>query len=466
MSDLSTGRESYSETYYCPILGKDDYKKFIKTYKFHFDNLQMIVESTGEQIEGNIYCDTLFNTELDFLKAKQINLISICIYASRIMEIGFNAGHSALLMLLANPGSTIVCFDICEHEYTKHCFEYLHSQFPDRIELHPGNSNIAVNAYEGEPFDLCHIDGCHNPHVANIDFHNTMTLTKEGTIVIFDDTNHNDLMELWKSYLHSNLVHEIKMPHVNIPMPWCGSRTAHSFGIVKAKPVVEAVPVNITNEPVVESVGEPAAVIIDDVTIHDATNLKIAVISTAITQSHKNAIISGQQGKRAYCKSHGYTFFDDADIYDGTHKHQWVQLKVLKKYLKHPLNYDYVVWLGPDSCIKNHTIALEDIIADNTDNKDITLCRDWKRVGTDVMIIKNTPWTHQYLETTCDLLIEGKGDIVSSVAKNSDNIHVMSLKEQGVCYSQEVNFIEGNFIMRFPEAWANGDLAQKLGQHA
>lgn len=40
--------------------------------------------------------------------------------AGVVIEIGFNAGHSSLLMLAAHPKLQIVAFDLCEHSYTRH----------------------------------------------------------------------------------------------------------------------------------------------------------------------------------------------------------------------------------------------------------------------------------------------------------------------------------------------------------
>ena len=57
------------------------------------------------------------------LFTKQMNLYKSAMEAKNILEIGFNAGHSCLLFLLANPESKITIFDICEHKYAKPCFE-------------------------------------------------------------------------------------------------------------------------------------------------------------------------------------------------------------------------------------------------------------------------------------------------------------------------------------------------------
>jgi hypothetical protein len=42
-----------------------------------------------------------------------------------LLEIGFNAGHSALLALTANQYLTYTGIDICKYKYTRASFDYL-----------------------------------------------------------------------------------------------------------------------------------------------------------------------------------------------------------------------------------------------------------------------------------------------------------------------------------------------------
>ena len=113
----------------------------------------------------------------------------------RVMEIGFNAGHSAENFLSHNPTMTLVSFDIGHHDYVLPGKEYIDATFPGRHTLIIGDSQITVPEYSreraGEKFDVIFIDGNHDFPVANEDFENCMKLAHKDTVVIMDDTMYN-----------------------------------------------------------------------------------------------------------------------------------------------------------------------------------------------------------------------------------------------------------------------------------
>ena len=192
----------------------DDYKKILNDNKNHFDKLYKICKEIGENVEGN--CFTKHNNidrTINELIYKQLNLFSLGMNATNIMEIGFNAGHSCLLFLLSNPNSKLTIFDICQHKYTKPCFEYLQSVFPNRLKIFPGDSTKTVaEFYNNNPntkFDLIHIDGCHDGDIPNKDFYNSLKMATD--IIIWDDTQSRRLNNLFKGYIKKGLVTEILM---------------------------------------------------------------------------------------------------------------------------------------------------------------------------------------------------------------------------------------------------------------
>ncbi len=183
----------------------EDYKKLLEDNKFIFYKLKEICIEIGEPVEGNCFTEHLnINNDINELKYKQMNHVSLGKKAKNILEIGFNAGHSSLLYLLSNPSSKITAFDLCEHKYTKLCFEYLNKLFPGRLRLFAGDSTKTIpefinNNITNEKFDLIHIDGCHETEIANKDFYNCFELASD--IIIWDDTQIkplNDLFELYK----------------------------------------------------------------------------------------------------------------------------------------------------------------------------------------------------------------------------------------------------------------------------
>ena len=188
-------------------------KKFLKIKeenKHHFDNIKNIVLKTTTAPEGNCFWFHGSTVEAEEFIFKQYNLYYLGIKAENIIEIGFNAGHSALLMLLGNTTSKIIIFDICEHSYTRDCFSYLDEQFPNRLELIVGNSLETIpayyNQYSNKIYDLIHIDGFHIPDHVRKDFNNVRKLAVHNGIVILDDDNLQDLFKLHREFIEYEFV--------------------------------------------------------------------------------------------------------------------------------------------------------------------------------------------------------------------------------------------------------------------
>lgn len=79
-------------------------------------------------------------------------------------EIGFNAGHSALALLMGNPRARYIAFDALYLKWTQPMIQFLQTSFPNRIELVPGPSIDTVPRYRPDGFpgcDLISIDGRH-----------------------------------------------------------------------------------------------------------------------------------------------------------------------------------------------------------------------------------------------------------------------------------------------------------------
>ena len=192
----------------------DDYKNILDNNKNHFDKLYTICKEIGEKVEENCFTQHLnIDNTINELIYKQLNHFSLGLNATNIMEIGFNAGHSSLLYLLANPNSKLTIFDICEHKYTIPCFKYLQSVFSDRLQIFPGDSTKTVAEFytnnSNTKFDLIHIDGAHFGDIPNKDFYNSLKLASD--IIVWDDTQIKTLNDLLNGYIKKGLVSEIFM---------------------------------------------------------------------------------------------------------------------------------------------------------------------------------------------------------------------------------------------------------------
>ena len=209
------------------------YEKIENQYNMHADNLVKIAkQTTKNSIEGNMYTHHMnFELYSPGLKRRK-NLYIASLGHKYLLEIGFNAGHSCLVMLLANPESVIYAFDICEHSYVKPCLEYLHSNFgKDRIILYEGNSLDTVpNIFLLNKPTLFHIDGCHLYDVAVKDMENCYNLAENNDTFILDDTNIYYLDQLWYSYINQNKIVQFEDTRL---VDFAGDECRHQIGIVK-----------------------------------------------------------------------------------------------------------------------------------------------------------------------------------------------------------------------------------------
>lgn len=163
----------------------------------HIQNLTKILKDVGERVEGNLICDiTPDNYVININESKIKNLQYLCKNKKKIIEIGVNACHSLLLMLLINPTAEYLLFDLGHHKYTLPTLNYIKKKFPDtKINIIFGNSvetiseYIRVNQNNMNSFDLIHLDGGHTEDIFSQDYINSKKLVINNGIIIFDDYN-------------------------------------------------------------------------------------------------------------------------------------------------------------------------------------------------------------------------------------------------------------------------------------
>ena len=195
----------------------------INNAKLYINNYLMpIIHNCGELLEGNIFMlhETTNYTDLFLNKTKNISNLVLNKNIKNVMEIGFNSGFSALLMLLTNPNMHITCFDLGEHAYTLPCYQKLKETFGRRINIIIGDSTQTLQTHH-DIFDLIHIDGGHTTQVAYSDIVNSHRLSTKGTILIMDDYDFPNLHQLWDNYIsHYKLnplnIHVYDSPHHDI----------------------------------------------------------------------------------------------------------------------------------------------------------------------------------------------------------------------------------------------------------
>lgn len=173
----------------------------------HFKEIENIVNKTSSFIEGNLICHTsTSNSTVDRNKNKILNVKTFVQNKKSICEIGFNAGHSLLIMLSMNPNAEYVLFDINMHNYTEPCLEYIKQQYSKtKITMIFGDSKETLPRYiknnKDKTFDLIHVDGGHDSIIIDADFNNSLKMSNSETIIIFDDYNLKNI----KKYINRKL---------------------------------------------------------------------------------------------------------------------------------------------------------------------------------------------------------------------------------------------------------------------
>lgn len=162
------------------------------------ESLKKLIEKTNEPLEGNCLYRHLSFDQWGVLLNKRMNYQKAVQGKKLICEIGFNAGHSFLAMILANPSAHYVLFDLGSHTYARPCFEYLKKLFPQTsIDIFWGDSRQTLADYHKRHpeivFDLIHIDGGHRSKVYSTDWKNSLDTISVGGLLIFDDTDNEKI---------------------------------------------------------------------------------------------------------------------------------------------------------------------------------------------------------------------------------------------------------------------------------
>jgi hypothetical protein len=192
---------------------------FFEEYKGHLDELLKIVKDVGEPLEGNIFYQHLEPAPghdlIERFLPKRAALGMFAMAHDDIVEIGFNAGFSALLMLTANPNLRLTSVDICEHQYTMPCYEYLMNAFPGRVTLVKGDSTAVLGHVLQTNKELTGyiIDGGHGVGIAEQDLRNVIQYANKDAVLCFDDSDFVELRLMLNLYMMSGHLVPVWDPH-------------------------------------------------------------------------------------------------------------------------------------------------------------------------------------------------------------------------------------------------------------
>lgn len=158
----------------------------------HLVQINQIVMVSGSPLEGNLfYPDGSVPGESPspMFQNKRQSLALMALMQTKVLEIGFNAGHSALLMLAANPSLELVSIDTGYHAYSQPCADYLRSVYGERFSLELGFSQDLLPEWDLSRFTAFHVDGSHLLIDAAQDMTNIISGSNHGAVIAFDDAD-------------------------------------------------------------------------------------------------------------------------------------------------------------------------------------------------------------------------------------------------------------------------------------
>ena len=136
----------------------------------------------------------------------------------RALEVGFNSGHSAAMLLsVAPPDASLVAYDLCEHAYSAAARDAVAESFAGRFEIVCGDSTATLATAAAAaarapsaaiPFDFVFVDGGHSLEVASADLRHVVRLARRGAKLVVDDCDLLDVHDAWRAAVDAGLVME------------------------------------------------------------------------------------------------------------------------------------------------------------------------------------------------------------------------------------------------------------------
>lgn len=382
----------------------------------YLNDIEEIVRRSGEALEGNcFYFDGTFNRHASLLP-KQRNLSKAAQFGHRILEIGFNAGHSALIFLHSNPNSTLTCFDLGNHTYSKECAHYLSQKFPNRLEMVWGDSRTTLPTYvmnhvHEAKFDLIHIDGGHTEEIVLSDVLHTRLLAHRESYVIYDD--------IWipsLAALYMNTLRDIHLQTVN--------------GVFEQTP-------QYTHQ------------------LCRFIRPSIALCTLVIGDEFREVTKYSLRTKIDYCVRHNLDLIADSSFYDDTRPPAWSKIRLMEHTLH---DYDYLWWIDADTYIMNPSIPPSHFLINNRlyHDKEMLVSHDWKMTNTGVWILKNTEFCRTFLRDIYQqdhLVDHGNWEQTAFIELYEKNVYDAQSKIQNIYHldfnSYWFNYEWGHFLIHF-----------------
>lgn len=126
--------------------------------------------------------------------------------ARRGVEVGFNAGHGAIIMLEAEPLLQLTSIDNCNHSYTVACAESLETMYNGRFGFVRGCSKDFLGKIGVENIDFVHIDGGHDLRSLQFNLDWFCHRAPKGCKLMVDDAYGQNIRSLIESKVQKKLL--------------------------------------------------------------------------------------------------------------------------------------------------------------------------------------------------------------------------------------------------------------------
>ena len=176
-----------------------------------------LVSKTGthDHIHRNVYSNSnSVDYNIEFYES-QFNLcyLSHSYDNCNILQIGFNYGFSALLILLANPTIEITCIDNNTSDHDDVCFEYIQRLFKDRIKLvkarHENVLSRLLNT--NTQYDMIHIQTLQD--INQILNYSTQLCRNKGALIM-ENVDHPEVNDVWLQFVRNTGLLEYNCPYL------------------------------------------------------------------------------------------------------------------------------------------------------------------------------------------------------------------------------------------------------------
>ena len=185
---------------------------FSEVFRQRLERINDIVKHSGEPLEGNIFYRDgeeryVERPPADDLAPARRNVWRAVRFKERLLEVGVNAGHSALLALSSSPRLEYYGVDILAHAYTLDCVDFLKGEFPGRVHLFPGDSREVLPWLAEQRdelwFDILSVDGGHTSEICLSDMSNCVRIAKgqKGRHLLLDDVHASWIFDIYCEFV-------------------------------------------------------------------------------------------------------------------------------------------------------------------------------------------------------------------------------------------------------------------------